>query len=68
MIEIPNSFDLMTNMHHTNPQLVGINSLNQQNVQLKKSNAMWKFVGLGLLILSLVAVYKLQREQQDEKK
>lgn len=58
MIEIPNSFDLMTNMHHTNPQLLEINSLNLQNVQLKKSNVMWKLAFIGLILTSLIVIYE----------
>ena len=64
MIEIPNSFDLMTNMHHTNPQLVEINSLNQQNVQLRGSNKLMKIVLLGLLVIAVAAVYKLQEREK----
>lgn len=58
MIEIPNSFDLMTNMHHTNPQLVEISNLTQQNAQLRSSNKMLKVIIMGALVLITVAVIK----------
>ena len=54
----------MTNMHHTNPQLVEINSLNQQNVQLRGSNKLMKIVLLGLLVIAVAAVYKLQEREK----
>lgn len=58
MIEIPNSFDLMTNMHHTNPQLVEINNLTQQNSKLRSSNKMLKVIIMGALVLIAVGVIK----------
>lgn len=58
MIEMPNSFDLMTNMHHTNPHLVEISSLNKQNAQLRSSNKMLKVIILGALVLIAVGVIK----------
>ena len=64
MIEIPNSFDLMTNMHHTNTQMVEIRALNQQNTQLRGSNKLMKFVLLGLLVIAVAAVYKLQEREK----
>ena len=64
MIEIPNSFDLMTNMHHTNTQMVEISALNQQNTQLRGSNKLMKIVLLGLLVIAVAAVYKLQEREK----
>ena len=58
MIEIPNSLDLMTNMHHTNPQLVEINNLTQQNSKLRSSNKMLKVIIMGALVLIAVGVIK----------
>jgi hypothetical protein len=58
MIEMPNSFDLMTNMHHTNPQLVEINNLTQQNSKLRSSNKMLKVIIMGALVLIAVGVIK----------
>ena len=66
MIEIPNSFDLMTNMHHTNPQLVEISNLTQQNAQLRQSNQVLKFVGLGLILLSVWVIYRIHEDFQTE--
>ena len=64
MIEIPNSFDLMTNMHHTNTQLTQISDLTQKNTQLQGSNKLMKFVLLGLLVIAVAAVYKLQEREK----
>ena len=64
MIEIPNSFDLMTNMHHTNPQLVEINKLTQRNAELRGSNKLMKFAFVGLLVIAVAAVYKLQEREK----
>jgi hypothetical protein len=64
MIEIPNSFDLMTNMHHTNPQLVEINQLTQRNAELRGSNKLMKFAFVGLLVIAVAAVYKLQEREK----
>ena len=64
MKEIPNSFDLMTNMHHTNTQMVEISALNQQNTQLRSSNKLMKFALLGLLVIAVVAVYKIQEREK----
>ena len=58
MTEMPNSFDLMTNMHHTNPQLVEINNLTQQNSKLRSSNKMLKVIIMGALVLIAVGVIK----------
>ena len=66
MIEIPNSFDLMTNMHHTNPQLAEISNLTQQNAQLRQSNQVLKFVGLGLILLSVWVIYRNHEDFQTE--
>ncbi len=66
MIEIPNSFDLMTNMHHTNPQLVEINVLNQQNTELRGSNKLMKFAFVGLLVISVVIIYKSKRNKTSD--
>ena len=64
MIEIPNSFDLVTNMHHTNPQLVEINQLTQRNAELRGSNKLMKFAFVGLLVIAVAAVYKLQEREK----
>lgn len=64
MIEIPNSFDLMTNMHHTNPQLVEINQLTQRNAKLRGSNKLWKYACLGILVISIVLIYETERRKQ----
>ena len=64
MIEIPNSFDLMTNMHHTNPQLVEINQLTQRNAELRGSNKLMKFAFVGLFVIAVAAVYKLQEREK----
>jgi len=58
MIEIPNSFDLMTNMHHTNPQLVEINQLTQRNAELRGSNKLLKGIIMGALVLIAIGVIK----------
>ena len=58
MIEIPNSFDLMTNMHHTNPQLVEINQLTQRNAELRGSNKLLKSIIVGALVLIAIGVIK----------
>jgi len=64
MIEIPNSFDLMTNMHHTNPQLVEINQLTQRNAELRGSNKLWKYACFGILVISIVLIYETERRKQ----
>lgn len=58
MIEIPNGFDLMTNMHHTNPQLVEISNLTQQNAQLRSTNKLLKVITMGALALIAIGVIK----------
>ena len=66
MIEIPNSFDLMTNMHHTNPQLVEINQLTQRNAELRGSNKLMKFAFVGLLVIAVVIIYKSKRNKTSD--
>ena len=66
MIEIPNSFDLMTNMHHTNTQMVEISALNQQNTHLRGSNKLMKFVLLGLLVISMVLINEIERRKRSD--
>lgn len=66
MIEIHNSFDLMTNMHHTNPQLVEISNLTQQNAQLRQSSKLWKFAFAGLLIITVLVVLEMRREKPSD--
>ena len=66
MIEMPNSFDLMTNMHHTNPQLVEINNLTQQNSKLRSSNKMVKVIIMGALVLIAVGVISQLPRQRDD--
>jgi hypothetical protein len=66
MTEMPNSFDLMTNMHHTNPQLVEINNLTQQNSKLRSSNKMVKVIIKGALVLIAVGVISQLPRQRDD--
>ena len=66
MIEIPNSFDLMTNMHHTNTQMAEISALNQKNTQLQGSNKLMKFVLLGLLVISMVLINEIERRKRSD--
>lgn len=66
MIEIPNSFDLMTNMHHTNPQLVEISTLNQQNSQLHGSNKLMKFALVGLLVIALLVIFESKQDRRNK--
>ena len=66
MIEIPNSFDLMTNMHHTNTQLAEISALNQKNTQLQGSNKLMKFVLVGLLVISMVLINEIERRKRSD--
>ena len=67
MIELPNSFDLMTNMHHTNPQLVEINQLTHQNAELRGSNKLLKSIAIGLVLISIWAVYRIHDDKRSSK-
>jgi hypothetical protein len=68
MIELPNSFDLMTNMHHTNPQLVEINQLSQRNAELRGSNKLLKGIVIGLVLISIWAVYRIHDNKSRSKR
>jgi hypothetical protein len=68
MIEIPNSFDLMTNMHHKNPQLVEINQLTQRNAELRGSNKLLKGIVIGLVLISIWAVYRIHDDKSRSKR
>ena len=66
MIEIPNSFDLMTNMHHTNTQMVEISALKQQNTHLRGSNKLMKFVLVGVLIIALLVIFESKPDRRNK--
>jgi len=66
MIEIPNSFDLMTNMHHTNPQLVEISNLTQQNAELRSSNKLLKGIFVGVLAILIIGALGWISEHRDD--
>ena len=48
---IENSFELISNLHHTNPNFPQLNHLNNENRKLK--NIVW-VLGIGLVIVGVM--------------